>query len=346
MKKFFVAVAFIFILLFHTSCEKTASLQPIKESRFLLDTIVDITLYGTDKETRPILDKLFREIENDEKKFSRHQSDGEIGEVNNHIGEEVTVSEDTINMVESAFSISTMTGGLFDISIGPLVDLWDISGNEPCVPTEEEIQSVLKKINYRKIDIDVEKNTLSIPDEGMSLDMGAIAKGYITDKLVKILQEDGIQSALLNLGGNLYLYGSKPDGALWNIGIRNPYGLQGEYIGTVMVKDMSVVTSGIYERYFEVEEKRYHHILNPKTGYPEDNTLASVSILSPSSTFADGLSTAVFLLGRKDGMSLIEKINDVEAIFVTKDRKVYLSSGLKSGKISFTLTDKDFMAAN
>lgn len=182
--------------------------------------------------------------------------------------------------------------------------------------------------------------------EGMSLDTGAIAKGFITDRLVSVLRERKIESALLNLGGNLYLYGTKPDGSDWTIGIRDPFGLQGDYMATVSLKDTSIVTSGIYERYFEADGKRYHHILNPKTGYPEDNELASVSIISPSSTMCDGLSTTCFLLGLGKGMELIESLENAEAIMITRDKKVYLSSGLKNGKIPFKLVDTNYTVVN
>ena len=151
---------------------------------------------------------------------------------------------------------------------------------------------------------------------------------------------------MLNLGGNLYLYGSKPDNSLWTVGIRDPFGSQGDYLGTVAVKDMSVVTSGIYERYFEKDGERFHHILNPKTGYPSDNGLAAVSILSPNSTNCDGLSTACFLLGVDKGMELIEQFENVEAIIVTTDKKVYVSGGIKNGEIPFKLTNDDYTILN
>lgn len=323
-----------------TACNHSNS---YKQSRYMLNTIVEITIY--DKNSQQIMDELFDDIQAMENKYSRYIADSEISKINNNPDTAVTVSEDTLDLIEQGLYFSSLSNGLFDISIGPLVDLWGITQDNPKVPSQAEIDSVLGKIDYRNISIDRENRTVSVKN-GMSLDTGAIAKGFITDKLLSVLREKKVNSALLNLGGNLYLYGSKPDGSLWKVGIRDPFGLQGDYIGTVSVKDISIVTSGIYERYFEQDGKRYHHILNPKTGYPENNGLASVSILSPSSAQCDGLSTACFLLGLEDGMELIEKLDDVEAIMITMDKKVYLSSGIKNGKIPFKLVDNEYTVVN
>ncbi len=344
MKKLsFILPAFILFIIFQSSCSRPITgTNPVKESRFLMDTIVEITLYEPEKTSKLLLNELFKEIKSYENKYSRHIPDSEISRINQNPKKAVAVSEDTLKLVEESLYFSLISDGLFDISIGPLTDLWDIKSAAPRVPTEAEIEKALGKVGYGSILTDETKNTVSVLQDGMSLDTGAIAKGFITDKLVKYLEERRIQSALINLGGNLYLYGSKPNGSAWNIGIRDPYGLQGEYVATVEVSNMSVVTSGIYERFFEIDQKRYHHILNPKTGYPENNNLASVSILSPSSTLADGLSTTVFLLGLENGTAFIDSMEEAEAIFLTKDRKIYFSSGIRKGKIPFHLTNKEF----
>lgn len=335
----------VVLVLFLSACT-VSQREPVKESRFLLDTVIEITLYEKETTARAILNEMFNEIQSSELKYSRHVAGSEISRINNNPGEMIEISEDTVGMLEKSLNFSALSNGLFDISIGPLVDLWDIGGEDPHVPSSDAITAVLKKIDYRKVFLDIENHKASIIDDGMSLDTGAIAKGYITDKLVSYLLEKGVESALLNLGGNLYLHGNKTDGSAWNVGIRNPYGLQGEYLGTVSVSNMSVVTSGIYERFFLENQKRYHHILNPKTGYPAGNGLASVSILSSSSTLADGFSTTVFLLGPEAGMALIEKTEDAEAILVTMDKKVFLSSGIKNGEIPFHITDNEFTIAN
>lgn len=329
-----------FIFFAAAACNKS---EPSKETRFLLNTIVEITIY--DKNSQKLINEMFNEIQSMENRYSRYMEDSEISTINNNPGTFVNVSEDTFELIEQGLYFSTISDGLFDISIGPLVDLWGINQENPKVPSQAEIDSVKGRIDYRKISINRENKTISVAS-GISLDTGAIAKGFITDKLVSVLREKKVDSALLNLGGNLYLHGTKPDGSFWTVGIRDPFGLQGDYIATVSLTDMSIVTSGIYERFFEEDGKRYHHILNPKTGYPEDNELASVSILSPSSTMCDGLSTTCFLLGLNDGMELIESLDDAEVIMITKDKKIYLSSGIKNGKIPFKLVDNEFTVVN
>jgi len=323
-----------------TACNQS---KPLKESRFLLDTIVEITIY--DKSSQKLFNELFDEIQSMESRYSRYMEDSEVSRINNNPGTYVSVSDDTFELIEKSLYFSSISNGLYDVSIGPLVDLWGISRENPKVPSQAEIDSAKEKIDYRKIMINKENKTVSIAG-GMSLDTGAIAKGFITDRLAAVLREKNIDSAILNLGGNLYLHGSKPDGSLWTIGIRDPFGMQGDYIATVSLKDMSIVTSGIYERFFEEDGKRYHHILNPKTGYPEDNELASVSVISPSSTMCDGLSTTCFLLGLDGGMELIESLDDVEAVMITKDKKIYLSGGLKNGTIPFKLIDNEYTVVN
>lgn len=339
MKKFCLIIMCL-IFLAMTACNQS---KPLKESRFLLDTIVEITIY--DKSSQKLFNELFDEIQSMESRYSRYMEDSEVSRINNNPGTYVSVSDDTFELIEKSLYFSSISNGLYDVSIGPLVDLWGISRENPKVPSQAEIDSAKEKIDYRKIMINKENKTVSIAG-GMSLDTGAIAKGFITDRLAAVLREKNIDSAILNLGGNLYLHGSKPDGSLWTIGIRDPFGMQGDYIATVSLKDMSIVTSGIYERFFEEDGKRYHHILNPKTGYPEDNELASVSVISPSSTMCDGLSTTCFILGLDGGMELIESLDDVEAVMITKDKKIYLSGGLKNGTIPFKLIDNEYTVVN
>lgn len=331
----------VFILIISASCTGKNQ-KPVSRSDFLLNTIVEITLYEDEKVSNQLLDDMFNEIRDCENRYSRHIPGSEISRVNENRGEHVPVSEDTMDLIEESFYFSEISGGLFDISIGALVDLWNINGENPRIPQQAEIDAVLKDIDYKKIALDKENKTIAIPGTTMLIDTGAIAKGYITDRLVMYLRERQVDSAILNLGGNLFLCGRKKDGSLWNVGIRDPFGFQGEYVGTVSIENLSVVTSGIYERYFEEGGVRYHHILHPNTGFPENNALASVSILTESSTLADGLSTTAFLLGLDNGMALIESLEGVEAIMVTKDKKIHLSSGIKNGVIPFKLTNEEY----
>jgi len=187
----------------------------------------------------------------------------------------------------------------------------------------------LTLIDYRKVIINDEEGTVFLTLKGMKLDLGAVAKGYAADEVIRIIAKHGIQRAIVDLGGNVYAYGDKAPGTDWTIGIRDPETQQGNAIISIKVKNKSVVTSGIYERFFEENGKKYHHILNTKTGYPEDNELMSVSIITSVSILADALSTSTFLLGTEKGLSLIEKTSNTEAIFIDKNKKIRVSSGLK-----------------
>lgn len=177
----------------------------------------------------------------------------------------------------------------------------------------------------------------------MKIDLGGIAKGYTADVITDILKENGVEHALVDLGGNIYALGNNPEGRPWKIGVQNPFDSRGKIVGYVPVENKSVVTSGIYERYIEKDGKKYHHILNPFTGYPYDNELAGITIISDKSIDGDALSTSVFSKGLEGGMKFIEKLPNIEAVFVTKDNKVYITSGLKN---TFKLTNEEFKQQN
>ena len=343
MKRILYLEIFIF-LIFVNACTIKKH-EPVTRSDFLLNTIVELTLYEDEKTSEIMLSDMFTEIRNCENRYSRYVLDSDIAKINENPGVPVSVSKDTIDMIEKSIYFSEISNGLFDISIGALVDLWNINSDNPRIPQQHEINAAIQDIDYKEIILDKENITVTLSKSGILIDTGAIAKGYITDRLVMYLKEKKVDSAILNLGGNLYLFGSKKDGSAWNIGIRNPFGYQGDYIGTISIKNLSVVTSGIYERYFESDGLRFHHILNPMTGYPENNNLASVSIITESSTTADGLSTTTFLLGLKDGMALVEELDGVEAIMVTRDKKIYLSSGIKNSEMRFKLTNEEYTIA-
>ena len=239
----------------------------------------------------------------------------------------VSVSPLTYTTIKNSLEYSRLTDGLFDITAGPLINLWAINPPDGHVPTDEELAAVLPKIDYKKIDLS-EENKVGLSEEGMSINLGAIAKGTISDHLKTQLKADGVTSAIINLGGNVLMIGGKPDGNDFAIGIQDPNDDRGAYLLSVSLKDKAVVTSGDYERYFEVDGVRYHHILNPKTGYPADTNIAQVTIVADTGEQADGLSTSVLLLGIQDGLAMIDSLENVEAILITKDHLVYITPGL------------------
>ena len=317
--------------------------KPITKSDFILGTIIDITIYDKNDET--IIDKAFDRIREIEAKMTINNADtSEIIALNEASGKGgVKVSPDTFDVLERAKYYSELTGGLFDPTVGSIVKLWNIGTEYAAVPDPKVLEEKRKLINKDKLILDRSTLTATLEDPGMQVDLGAIAKGYAADEVAKILKENGVQHSIINLGGNVLTIGGNMIGNPWKIGIQNPFNPRGDFLGIVEIKDKTVVTSGTYERYFEEGGKRYHHILDPRTGYPSDNEIASVSIITDSSMDADGNSTSVLLLGLEEGLKFVESQKVIEAIFVTYDKKVYVTSGLKD---TFTVTNPEFTLMN
>lgn len=242
---------------------------------------------------------------------------------------EAEVSEPLYQLVEKGLEYADLSQGGFDISIYPVSSLWDFSAENPQEPEPKAIQAALSFVDYRRITAEEGKLRFAMP--GMGLDLGGIAKGYIADELKKYLTSQGVTRGLVNLGGNILCIGAKSEKEPFHIGIQQPFGEQNETAAAVGVDDLSVVSSGIYERYFMSSDGQlYHHILNPKTGYPYETEIAGVTIVSEKSVDGDGLSTTSFLLGVKDGLKLIDQTPEVEAVFITKDGKFHYSDGFES----------------
>jgi thiamine biosynthesis lipoprotein len=250
----------------------------------------------------------------------------EIDAVSKAAPQPVTVSEDTAALVQTALSIAAQTDGAFEPTIGVVSELWDISGS-PRVPSSEELAAALALVSYQGVT--VSGTDVSLATAGMMLDLGGIAKGYAADTAIEIYKEYGVESALLNLGGNIYVLGQRPDGTDYRIGLRDPQGGKGTYAAVVSVHDTSVVTSGVYERFFVQNGQTYHHILDPETGYPVNNGLEAVTVVCESSTLADALSTALFVMGPEDGSAAAETMDGVEAIFFTDDKRIIATDGIK-----------------
>jgi thiamine biosynthesis lipoprotein len=229
-------------------------------------------------------------------------------------------------LLEYGLYYSSLSKGAFDITIAPVSSLWDFTGTTPVKPTDEAINQALAYVNYEAVKID--GNKVFFANENVNMDFGAIAKGYIADRVKEYLLSQGVQSALINLGGNVHTIGNKPDGSPFLVGIQKPYADRNETIAVIEIEDLSVVSSGIYERFFTLDGIGYHHILNPKTGYPYDNGLISITIISKDSVDGDGLSTTCFALGLEEGLKLINSIPDTYGIFITDDYKIYYSDGL------------------
>lgn len=288
------------------------------------------------------IELVFDELKRLENILSFYRDSSEISLINQRAGYEyVHLSKEALYIIKKAKEYSEISGGVFDITAAPLIELWGIFTEKQRVPLSEEINKAKALIDYRNISINDISSTVKLLKKSHKIDLGGIAKGFAADKAVEIYRDNGIKSAFINIGGNVLVLGNKPDGSSWNIGIQNPLEPRGECIGAVAVTDKTVVTSGNYVRYFIKNNIRYHHILDPRTGYPAESGIMSVTIIAESSIDADALSTAAFILGLEEGMKFIEGIKAVDAIFITKDKKVYATEGIRSDFI-FVGEEKGF----
>lgn len=338
---FFVLISFLLV-----SCNQdeisNQKIEPQSENGLYLGTVVDISIY--DKVDKDIFKTLFKEIEDIENKMSLNIESSEINKINKAAGDKfVKVSEDTFKVIKKGKEYSALTKGHFDITIGPLVELWQIGTENAKVPKEKEIKNALALINYKNIELNEEDMKVKLKKQNMKLDLGGIAKGYAADKLADTLKENDINHAIINLGGNVLALGSKPDGSSWKIGVQNPFEPRGKHVAIASVENKTVVSSGVYERNFTENGKLYHHILNPFTGFPVDNNLESVTIIADSSFDADGLSTGIFALGLIDGLEFVETLDGIDAVFITDKKEVYISSDIKK---NIEMTNNEFKLAN
>ncbi|HHY37571.1 MAG TPA: FAD:protein FMN transferase [Clostridia bacterium] len=299
---------------------------PLERTEFMMDTVVTVKAFGASQEA---LSEAFDVMRRVDALMNRYSEDSDIGLLNLHAGREpVRLSDDTMECLEEAIRYAKISDGAFDPTLGPLIDLWGIGKRADFIPSREEIERALKLRGIDKIVLDPKTETGFLKVEGMKVDLGGIAKGFAVDRAALALKRRGIRSAIIDAGGNVYVIGKKPDGSEWRVGIRHPR-KSDRMIAVVEVSDTAVVTSGDYQRYFEKNGVRYHHIFDPATGEPA-RKLISCTIICPSSTRADALSTAVFVLGPDLGMDLVERLPDVEAVLVTPRGEVLVSSGLKA----------------
>ncbi|MGI6181624.1 MAG: FAD:protein FMN transferase [Agathobaculum sp.] len=283
---------------------------------FAMDTFMTLTVAGD--RAQGLIAECEKEINTLEQALSRTREDSEIWALNHAEGAAAEVPA-ARELLLSAIEYAELTDGLYDPTVAPLSELWNIGKEEACVPEQAEIDAALETVGFNNL-TQLGEDTFGLLN-GAQLDLGGIAKGYAADRCAALLQEAGA-SGLLMLGGNIYAVGTN-DGKNWVIGIADPAN-PSDYIATVEVQNLSVVTSGDYERYFEQDGKRYHHIFDPRTGYPADSGLRSVTVIDENSTRADALTTALFVMGLEDGMAFCEE-NEVAAVFITAQNEVHVS---------------------
>ena len=304
-----------------TGCAAEKTPEKRSEVGFYLDTVITLTAYTDDAQ---VLKDALEECGRYEKMLSRTIEGSDVWRINHADGEPVEVSEETAEILRCAKRISELSGGAFDITVAPVSTLWDFTSGKAELPDAEAIERAAALVDWTKVELD--GTTVTLP-AGMMLDLGGIAKGYIADKVKAWLEARGVKHAILSFGGNIVAIGKKPDGTDWKVGIQDIDKGTGAYMLVARNGGGSTVTSGIYERGFDLDGVRYHHLLSPRTGWPAQNELASVTVFSESSMEGDALATAAFVLGPEEGMKLIESLEGIEAVFIARDRTVTYSSG-------------------
>ena len=314
---------------------------PVTDVHFALGTVCVITLYETVKGFE--FEQAFDVIDEIDGRMSVYHGSSEVNAINASAGSAaVRVSDDTFHVISEGLRYGSVSEGRFDITIQPLVELWGIGTEWQKIPTDVEIDAARSLVDYRAVEIDEAARTVRLEHPGMALDLGAIAKGYAADAVRDYLIERGFSRGILNFGGNVLAFGSKPGGAPWKIGIQDPRQPRGEYLGIIEAGQGAVVSSGVYERYFEADGRRYHHILDTSTGFPVENDLSSVTVVSGDAIIADAYSTIAFAMGSRDGLDLIESVQGIEAVFVTREGMVYTTPGLSE---SFVLTGAGYYSS-
>ncbi|WP_438433892.1 FAD:protein FMN transferase [Gorillibacterium sp. sgz500922] len=315
---------------------------PVSETYYIFDTVVTVKVYDA-KVTKDNFTEIGDILNNVDRWLNRENADSDIAKVNAKAGREpVEVSPQAFTAVKAALTDSQKSSGVFDLTVGPLVDLWAIGKGGEHKPDDAAIAKAKALVGYRDVVLDEAKHTVFLKRPGMSLDIGGTGKGYAADLIADYLKGKGFDSAIVDMGGNLLTVGVKPDGSEWNIGIQNPDKSRGNTIGTIKTGPKAIVASGIYERFFIENGVRYHHIMDSSTGAPVQNELASVTIITDGAMTGEGLDNLVFAYGLEKGLDYVDSRPDVEAIFITKDHKVYVSKELK-GKLE--MMDSEFTLA-
>ena len=302
-----------------TSCTKAP--EKSEEYFFAMDTYMKIEAYGENAENA--VSQARARVEALEKLWSATDENSEIYAINH--GENPELSAETLDLLSFTLEMSAKTDGAFDATIYPVLTAWGFTTDEHRVPDESELAELLKKVGYEKVLVDGNKISL---ERGMMLDFGGAAKGWASDECARIMRENGVKSALINLGGNVYALGKRADGNLWRIGVADPQSESAENAGIISVCDRAVVTSGSYQRFFTQDGKTYGHIIDTKTGFPADNDLLSVTIVAEEGKLCDVLSTALFVMGREQAEQFWQKNGGFEMILIEKSGEIYVTAGI------------------
>ena len=309
------------------SCSKNISPS---QTRPVLGTVCTVQLFEYGKQK--YYDTLFERLEQIEAHMSMNIPSSDIARINAASGvQKIAVHEDTFKVIRRALDIAQLSDGAFNPASGALVKLWNIGSDAPHLPSQEEIEGALALCDWRSVVLseDGEEKSVYLPVKGTALDLGGIAKGFAADELAALIKKLKIPRAIIDLGGNIYAVGEKKGKEAWKVGIKNPFDSAAAPVIALSVKDVSVVTSGVYERFFVYEGRLFHHLLDCKTGYPADNGLMSVTIVNGSSMDADALATAVFVMGKERGMDLLRRIN-TQGLCIDTEKTIDATESIKT----------------
>lgn len=312
------------------SAGDTANADDVYEdTQELMGTYIFVRAYG--EHAQAGVEAAFARAEELEQVFSNTIEDSEVNQINEEAkaapGTAVAISADVRNVLQGALKYGEKSGGLLDCTIGDLIDLWGIGTDHAAIPEDSQIEALLRSDGWQDVRLDAENSTLTFANDAVTLNFGAVAKGYISDEMKTAMEDAGVTSGLMSLGGNVMTLGEKPDGSSWTVAITDPFSPE-DILASVVVTDISVITSGNYEKYFEEDGKRYHHILDPTTGAPSESDVVSTTILTEKGLDGDALSTSTFLMGADAGMELINSLDGVEAVFVKSDGTIVQSDGM------------------
>jgi thiamine biosynthesis lipoprotein len=319
---------FLMVALTCVAAEGHAVAERFAFERHMMGTSVEVIVWSPDRDaSEKAVERAYAEIERIEKKLSVRKKDSRITEINQWAGTKpVKVDDEMYRLIRESKRFSEMSGGAFDISVQGLGDIWDFTRPGFREPGPDRVKKGLKRVDYRKIRLNEGDSTVFLEEGGMEISLGGIAKGYAVDRAVGILRESGIKGGIVSAGGDLLAFGRKGNGEVWKVGVRNPRDHK-KNICVLPVSNLSVATSGDYERYRMIDGKRVHHIIDPRTGYPSTGCM-SATVVAKGAMTADALATAVFVLGPEAGLALLEALPGVEGILVDSDGKTSASKGL------------------
>lgn len=349
MKKFvYILITCIFIVSGCISCGSNKN-KYYEKSNIVMDTAVTLSAYGPN--SKEAVEESFKRLDEINNMASTNIDTSDIYKVNESSGKAyVKVHPEILKMVKKSVEYSKLSEGAFDITTGPLINLWGIGTDNERLPSDEEIKAKLSLVGYEKIGINEDEGSIMLKDEGMAIDLGGVAKGFAVDEVLKIYKKYNIDNGLINLGtSSIYALGKNKDNKEWSVGIKHPRSEESnKYLGIVKISNESLSTSGDYERYFIKDNKRYHHIIDTRTGYPVDNGVISDTIIingeiEDNGMLSDILTTAVFALGPEKGIKLINSMSQVSGEITTSDYKIYTSQEFKDRIVDL---NNDFKVTN